>query len=280
MAHGQKITADELIATLESDRSFYKAWQTAVNSVLMSFFTTMHSDSVSHGLDIKFGTQYNWLSFSTKQVASAHMSDLVRGHGQQLLKPLSSWFGYDEQREAADYFMDKMTQAITSGETKLPADVSHALSVIYASEQTNIAQACRTLGMTRYAVTKLADTYRRDAFIRYMKVQSGKAYEVVMGDCAPYIHNYPQFDPIVVVREGESQHHHLVTPGALIARSGSSAWSEIPDFYNSYNGRGVYTDAESFYPPFKILPAEYRAVAGRFCSTIKTPAPRHGKKAA
>lgn len=280
MAHGQKITADELIATLESDCSFYKAWQTAVNSVLMSFFTTMHSDSVSHGLDIKFGTQYNGLSFSTKQVTSAHMSDLVRGHGQQLLKPLSSWFGYDEQREAADYFMDKMTQAITSGEAKLPAEVSHALSVIYASELTNIAQACRTLGMTRYAVTKLADTYRRDAFIRYMKVQSGKAYEIVMGDCAPYIHNYPQFDPIVVVREGEAHYHHLVQPGAMVARYGSSRWSEIKSVYGTYEGGCVYADSEFVSPPFQILPAQYRAVAGRFCAFINTPAPQQIKKAA
>lgn len=274
MPHTRMVTTSEMIAALEGNKLFCAGWDVAISSVLMSFFTTVQSHKVHSGLEIQFGYQFNSQSYSIEEVTGSRIHSLIALHSTPILKALNGQAHGRVMNDIYDHFMAKLVHAATSGEAKLSDEVSHALSVIYASDPVNVAQSCRDLGLSRYAVLKLIEVHNKDSFYRYTKVQSGQAYAKVMGDCAPYIHNYPQFSPIVLFEQYTNPSKYpLVEAGALVAQLGSSVWHEVSELFCPYSsGSSVYTTTTtSIRPPFRLLPAQYREVAERFCSQIAQP---------
>lgn len=262
-----EIQTDELIATLENDFTFYQAFQELVQQALPYFFSTRKEyDS----LDVAFGWQLNFLSFSVRENTRARMGDLVRGFERKLRQPDTNT-GYKTLDETHAYFFDKLCTLISTGEATLNSDTEQALSVIYANpERVNIAAACRTLGKTRGAVQKLVERYSADMYVRYQQTQQGKRYDIVMGDCRPFIHDHPVFDPVVYIDDDSHPDlKDLLTSGALVADRNSSLWYDIePRSSFEFGSIWKANNQGLQHFPCKVLPAQYRAQAAKFCSRI------------
>lgn len=255
------LNADDLIAKLGSDSAFYQDWFSVAVNTLLYFFKSRDGE-------VYFYNKYNSLSYSVEEVCSARMGDLIRKALNTSLKQYGYQVGYDALSAAKTHFMKKLISGVTQGEICLPDDITCKLSVIYGDGQSpvNIAQSSRTLNISRYAVTKLMDTYSADLFRRYQQVQQGKAYAIVMGDCKPFIHDQPQFTPLITLEENDPRCTELLIGGALVAEKMSSRFYTVEKL--GYSGGLVFAHNAIVHFPLTVLPLQYREVASRFCRCI------------
>lgn len=250
--------SNELIDILENERAFYEDWLALAQNCIPSFF------SIRDG-EVKFTNQYNFLSFSTKEIVSARINDMIHKHLNTTLASLKLSLNYDARDEVRAHFLTRLITQIQTGEITLPRDTVSKLEVIYTPKM-SVAQACRILGLSRYAVNKLTERYTADIYRRYMALQAGQRYEHVMGDCAPYIHNQPEFTPMVRLDEGDPRAAALLVPGALVAEVMSERFYTVDHL--GCSGGLVFTTDEIVHFPLKVLPVQYREVANRFCGRI------------
>lgn len=96
-------------------------------------------------------------------------------------------------------------------------------------------------------------------------VQDGKAYALVMGDCAPFINDYPRFSP---VESHDEDSDVVLEEGDLVSKFGSSLWYEVSELIRS--GNCVFTKHKGPIIHFglKRLPKRYREQAAKFCLAI------------
>ena len=249
---------DELIAALESEPAFFNEWLAIAVNCIPSFFRSRDGD-------VLFFNRYNFLSYSQREIVSARINDLITKHLRTTLASLKMSLNYDARDEVRTHFLTRLITQIQTGEITLPRDTVAKLEVIYTPKM-SVAQACRTLGVSRYAVNKLIESYPADMYRRYQALQAGKRYEHVMGDCAPYIHNQPQFTPMVRLEEGDPRAAELLVPGALVAEVMSERFYTVEHL--GCSGGLVFTTDEIVHFPLKVLPVQYREVANRFCGRI------------
>ena len=251
--------SNELIDILENERAFYKDWLALAQNCIPSFF------SIRDG-EVKFTNQYNFLSFSTKEIVSARINDMIHKHLNTTLSKLKLRLTGTATLETKEHFLNKIIVQVQSGELTLPRDITEKLAVIH-TPNTSVAQACRTLGLSRYAVNKLTERYTADIYRRYMAVQAGQRYEHVMGDCAPYIHNQPQFTPITLLEKDDHRVKEWIVEGAYVAPQGSSCFQKVDQL--ACSGNLVYTTSGIVSFPLRVLPVAYKDVAHRLCWAIK-----------
>lgn len=258
------ITADNLFLSLENDGDFYADWSARVQNMLPHLFKVTHDRSGRY--EVNYSFQFNFLSYSVKECSDAAMSDLVRKHANMQDFGESPVISYDAHKAAAGAFVKKAVDAICSGEITLPADVEAQLATIYAQgEHINVAQATRDLDISRHAVNKLMDTYPADMYRRYRAVQDGKAYALVMGDCAPFINDYPRFSP---VESYDEDCHVKLEEGDLVAQFGSDKWYEVSSLTTSSDCIFTKGNGPILHFGFKRLPKRYREQAAKFCLLI------------
>lgn len=252
-----RLNADDLYLTLENTQPFYQEWFNLAQAYLPSFFQVRDKD-------VLFFNQFNFLSYSKKEVCSARINDLITKYSRTVLS--EQGFGIEgfAQREVADAFLAKLINSIQLGDITLPDTITAQLDILY-TEGMSVAQACRTLGISRYAANKLMDKYPADMYRRYCSVVNDrKPYRTVMSDCKPYLQDCPPFDPVVhIEKEDDPRAAEFIVPGALVAE-------KLSERYYAVSSLGctklVFTEGKGpiVHFPLKVLPLSHVHLAHKF----------------
>jgi uncharacterized protein with PIN domain len=263
-------TADNLIIFIENESDFYSDWLKIAENALPYFFKV--SPFGNNGSpEICYENKLNSLSFSVAENVRSRMSNAVRKFSKKA-RSEGIKTQHEDELAALEYFTDKMETQIKNGEMTLPYSVSSVLTSLYLNNKCNISATARELDTTRYQVDKIRDIMSEDAFRRYSQVQSGKAYDIVMGDCFPFVNNLPRFTPILFVERDDE--NTQINAGDLVANRGSNRFYEVSELgaRNSiiYTVKGM----PLLHKPCRVLPKKYRNSAAKFCGTVNGNTPK------
>lgn len=259
-------TTDELIITLENDAQFYQDYSQVAQQVLTGFFYTYSGPDALH---VQFGfpvvTQAVFATRSDLNILTRALGKVFDKAVSRLQLSMPNDVANPRQ-DALGYFGCKLATEIQSGQITYPQETVRALAVIYRPG-TSVAGACRELDMNRYAVNQLRLQISENTYRRYLAVQQGHRYAAVMGDCAGFIQNHPQFTPVIQERECE-QNLVDIEAGDLVA-----AWGDTERWFVAArnSGRHAVSTTMPATAPFEqqFIPRPCRVVKKQYAAQIR-----------
>lgn len=253
------LSADEIFDLLMNERSFFDKLYERAPSYIAALFTAINSNK--HVEKIVFFYEgrrdhNDYFSHDVRNITRDSFYNLKCGTSPE----------FNALENASSLFVEYMVNEIKRGNITLPQATSAALALLYSTDKPNIAAASRETGMTRGALKNLMLEFPKDTYQRYCAVTvNKKPYQQVMGDCIPYLHNYPQFTPISLINE-KMNAEQQIQAGDLVAEYGCSRWYTVTDL--TVSGGCIFTQGGILHLPVRHISKEHRAAASRVCRHI------------
>lgn len=248
--HEQK-NMNNVILELKNSADFYTEFLAMKQSTIPAFFTPeQYGDDAP---EIKMYNNVSALSFSMFEMLKGNLSNLINKHARRC-GLFSGVHPYDQLSEAKAHFLRELEDDVKTGKVTFTYSQNKALSAIYLDNNSVIAATARELNLPLSAVKRLRDAVSKEAYRRYLSVQNGKAYNIAMGDCTPFLQNKPSFNPIEQVQEGDEV---KACKGDLV-RTFHSGWVVVS------------SDSQSDYVPTSsgLISAPYHRVKAQYADAF------------
>lgn len=166
-----------LILTLENDRKFCERMEEYASQIASSFFKLEYTNAAQIKKVVKF-SYASFLSYSTQEVYSARVSDLVDGAIKRLqIEPTP----YEAEEAVKTALKEYYYKEIMLGNLYQSYKESMILTEFYIGKKSKTSIA-KDQGITVYMLNKVLEKWPEDAYNRFLKVNKGVAYSKVMGE--------------------------------------------------------------------------------------------------